>query len=39
MGYVANRVDDHVSVFSGNTNTVIVTVLVGDSPSGVGVNT
>jgi len=37
--YVANRGEDNVSIISRNTNTVIATVLVGDSPSGFGVNT
>ena len=36
--YVTNTADDTVSVIDGTTNTVIVTVNVGDNPVAVVVN-
>lgn len=36
--YVANNLDDNVSVIDGNTNTVIATVTVGDGPVAASVN-
>ena len=36
--YVANIVDDTVSVIDGASNAVVATIAVGDDPFGVGVN-
>jgi YVTN family beta-propeller protein len=36
--YVANQLDNTVSVISGQTNTVIATIPVGSGPAGIAVN-
>ncbi len=36
--YVANEIDNTVSVIDGSTNSVIATVAVGSEPTGIGVN-